>query len=113
MNTKFCFHQSNQLGYIDLSGKIEFVQLFTECTFSGLIHVKVLNLSNNGISSVFRNNLLGVPNLQVMNMSSNHITFNDTRFLSLSSNRNIQILNFAHYLINFVPQNLFSDLVSL
>ena len=33
--------------------------------------------------------------------------------MSLTSNRDIQCLNFSHNLINFVPQNLFSNLVSL
>ena len=57
--------------------------------------------------------LLSFPNLQAMDMSRNKIVFYKEKSVSLSSNRGIQFLSFAHNRINFVPQNIFSNLVSL
>ena len=118
-HTNLCFHQSNQLEYLDLSGNVDLVQRFfrvpdyQQSTVTGLTHIKVLNVSNTGITSIFSNMLLNFPNLQVMDMSKNRIYFINERSISLSSNRDIQFLSFAHNEINFVPQNLFSNLVSL
>ena len=110
-----CFHQSNQLEYLDVSGNVllaqDFVQSYSQST--GLKHIKVLNVSDTGITSVFENMLLNFPNLQIMDVSRNNVVFYKERSVSLSSNGVIQFLNFAHNQINFVPQNVFSNLVSL
>ena len=114
-----CFHQSNQLEYLDLSGNAKLVYFFTLfanynlSVVTGLIHVKFLNVSSIGITSVSSNMLLSFPILQVMDMSRNKINFDKESPMRLNSNRDIQCLNFSHNLINFVPQNLFSSLVSL
>ena len=114
-----CFHQSNQLEYLDLSGNVELVNLFTsfadlnQSVITGLIHIKVVNVSSIGITSVSSNMLRSFPNLQVMDISSNKITFNKERPMTLTSNRDIHCLNFSQNLISFVPQNLFSSLVLL
>ena len=114
-----CFHQSNQLEYLDLSGNAYMVYMFNvlfadmNLSVTGLTHIKVLNASSIGITSVSSNMLLSFPNLQVMDMSRNEINFDKERPMSLTSNRDIQCLNFSHNLIHFVPQNLFSSLVSL
>ena len=114
-----CFHQQNQLEYIDLSGNVDVLYFFTlyfsynQFTITGLIHIKVLNVSGMGITSVFGNMLLSFPNLQAMDMSRNKINFDKRRLMSLSSNRHIRCLNYSHNVINFVPQNLFFNLVSL
>ena len=115
MDPSVCFHLSNQLEYLDLSGNVALVHLFPDQQFSitGLIHIKVLNVSSTGITSVFDSVLLSFPNLQVMDMSRNKITFYKERPVSLSPNRDIQFLNFTHNLITFVPQDLFSNLASL
>ena len=115
MYPNLCFHHSNQLEYLDFSGNYAIVNYFLDQQFTvtGLKHVKVLNISNTGITSVFGNMLLNFPNLQVMDLSRNNITFDKERSVSLNSNTNIQFLNFSHNWINFVPQNFFSNLVSL
>ena len=111
----FCFHQSNQWEYLDVSESVDLVQDFVAAfqQFTGLKHIKVLNVSNTGITSVFEHMLLTFPNLQVMDMSRNKILFYQEKPVSLSSNRDIQFLSFAYNQINFVPQNLFPNLVSL
>ena len=105
-----CFHPSNQLEYVDLSGN---VGLFPDhqLTITGLIHLKVLNVSHTGITSVFSNMSLTFPDLQIMDMSWNKVAFYNETSMSLGSN--IQFLNFSHNQITFVPQNLFSNSVSL
>ena len=79
--------------------------------------IRHLNLSHNSLQVIFpgmiRFTPLSFPNLQVMDMSGNHITFYNDTPLSLSSNRDIQFLSFAQNVITFVPTNLVSDLVSL
>ena len=105
-----CFHRSSQLEYLDLSGNLG---LFPDqqLTISGLINIKVLNVSNTGITSLFSNMLLSFPNLEVMDISRNKVAFYNETPMSLGAN--IQFLNFSLNLITFVPQNLFSNSLSL
>ena len=115
MCPNICFHPSNQLEYLDLSGNSVIANWFFNHQYSvaGLIHIKVLNISNCGVKSVLHNMLLSFPSLQVVDMSRNNIMFYNERSMRLGSNKNIQFLSFAHNLITLVPQNLFSGLVSL
>ena len=118
-HTNLCFHQSNQLEYLDLSGNAYLAQgrfrvaNYQQTSITGLIHMKVLNVSNTGITSVSDNMLLSFPNLQVMDLSRNNIVFYREKPMSLITNREIQFLNFAHNQISFVPPTLFSNLMSL
>ena len=73
MHRALCFHQSNQLEYLDLSGNTQFLNEFLpfdqQFTILGLKHIKELNVSNTGITRVRAKMLLNFPNLQVMDMS--------------------------------------------
>ena len=113
-----CFHPSNQLEYVNFSENFEHgyqhITFYLSLDLIGLTHINVLNVSNDGIFVVSPNILLNFPNLQVLDMSRNEISFYSDRSMRLKSNStHIQNLSFASNDITMIPQNVFSDLVSL
>ena len=104
-----CFHQSNQLEYLDLS--------YTDDPFAliatGLMHMQELNLSNSlsGRDIIYSDFVLQFPSLQILDMSSNIMNLHISD--SIKSVGPIRILSFADNVITSVPYNFFSNLTTL
>ena len=112
-----CFHHANQLEYADLSDNLLYPHYYDFGSLTGLTHMKVLNLSHSGISTInspyqYDRWLLQFPSLQILDMSRNDMSvFN--RFVRLKSNGNISFLSFAYNSIQRIPYSIFSHLSTL
>ena len=112
LDTSMCFHHANQLEYADLSDNYREFSALT-----GLIQMKVLNLSHSGISiinSPYMNDqwLLQLPSLQILDMSGYDMSVYNS-LVRLKSNGNIRFLSFAYNSIPEIPYGMFSHLLTL
>ena len=111
-----CFHHANQLEHVDLSDNLlypHYYHSFLSLT-TGLMHMKVLNLSHSGINMInspywYDSMPPQFPNLQILDVSRNNISLS-TSFVTFKSNGNICFLRFAYNSIQRIPYSIFSHL---